>query len=53
MFIDEYREYVLSRISNNRNGIETKEMDDNVIKTSVKLHWNGVKATKREKDFNL
>ena len=53
IIIDEERDHVLTRISKTKNGTEIKESDHNVIKTSLKLHWNKVKAVKRESIFNL
>ena len=53
VIIDEDRDHVLTRISKTRHGTETKESDHNVIKTSLKLHWNKDKSTRREALFNL
>ena len=53
VIIDEDRDHVLTRISKTRHGTETKESDHNVIKTSLKLHWNKDKARKRDALFNL
>ena len=53
IIIDEDGDHVLTRISKTKNGTEIKESDHNVIKTRLKLHWNKVKAVKRETIFNL
>ena len=50
------RNKVLTRISRNKNGTETKESDHNVIKTIKRLPWSKTicfEATQRETIFNL